>query len=248
MRRFLAVLLFSIATPVLAGEVAFQYSTISALMAGAYDGRLSVTDLLRRGDMGLGTFNGLDGEMVVLDGKAYQVKANGEAFVAPGESLLPFAVVAAFEAEREVDFPAGLDLASLEKVIEARVDQPGRILAIRIDGSFPAIKLRSVPAQSRPYRPLAEVITKDQAIFELAETEGTLVGFRFPPTSGGVNVPGYHFHFLTRDRRQGGHVLALTTSAGQALLDRLPRLEVMFPEDTTSASATAYDPKAGTGR
>lgn len=245
MRRIVLSLLFWISGPALAGDVAFQYSTISALMAGAYDGRLAVADLLRRGDLGLGTYNGLDGEMVILDGKAFQAGADGDVAAMPGETLSPFAVVTAFEGRTGLDFPAGLDLASLEKNIEARVAHPGRIVAIRVDGRFPSIKVRSVPRQSPPYRPLAEVITRDQAIFDLKDAEGTLVGFRFPPTAAGVNVPGYHFHFLTADRRRGGHVLALTTSAGRAGLDEVARLEVLFPEDVVSASGTAYDPKQG---
>lgn len=44
----------------------FQYSTLEALLGGVYDGEVTVGELLTHGDFGLGTFNSLDGEMIIL--------------------------------------------------------------------------------------------------------------------------------------------------------------------------------------
>src|SRR6476661_8800723 len=91
--RVLALVLFAAAAaPVRASEV-YQISTISSLLAGGYDGDTTVGELIRHGDFGLGTFNGVDGEMIVLDGQTYRATTDGLAHpVAPTE-LTPFAVV-----------------------------------------------------------------------------------------------------------------------------------------------------------
>lgn len=54
----------------------FQYNTLGALMAGLYGGTLTVGELLEHGDLGLGTLDSIDGELIVLDGKAYQAKGS----------------------------------------------------------------------------------------------------------------------------------------------------------------------------
>ena len=79
--------------------------------------------------------------------------------------------------------------------------------AIRLDGRFEFVRARSVPPQSPPYRPLTEVVL-EQHVFELTDVAGTMLGFRFPDYAEGIEVSGYHLHFLTDDRRRGGHVLS----------------------------------------
>ena len=56
----------------------FQYNTLGALMAGLYGGTMTVGELLEHGDLGLGTLDSIDGELIVLDGKAYQAKGSGD--------------------------------------------------------------------------------------------------------------------------------------------------------------------------
>jgi len=46
----------------------------------------------------------------------------------------------------------------------------------------------------------------------------------------GLGVPGWHWHFLTQDSSQGGHVLDLTLGAGTARVATLRRLELLLPE------------------
>ncbi len=48
--------------------------------------------------------------------------------------------------------------------------------------------------------------------------EGTLVGFWAPAYAQAVNVPGYHFHFLSEDRTFGGHVLDVRATSLVAAL------------------------------
>jgi acetolactate decarboxylase len=247
MRRF--VVLFAaalvLARPAGAGEVLYQHSTLSALMGGAYDGDLPVAELLRHGDTGLGTYQGLDGEMVVVDGKAYQVKFSGGAAVADARATTPFAQVVPFRPDGKVAIPAGLDLRGLERALDGSLANISRIQVVRMDGRFAGLRARSVAAQAAPYRVLTAIIPKEQAIFDMGEVEGSLIGFRFPPTAAGVNVPGWHFHFLTRDRTRGGHVLDLTTAAGEAALQEVAEWRVTLPAGIgATSSGTPYDPKS----
>ncbi|MCP8318695.1 MAG: acetolactate decarboxylase, partial [Candidatus Methylarchaceae archaeon HK01B] len=81
-------------------DILFQTSTISALLEGAYDGNMTYGELKKHGDFGLGTFNGLDGEMAGLDGTFYQVKDDGIAYPVDDSIKTPFALVTFFEADK----------------------------------------------------------------------------------------------------------------------------------------------------
>ena len=227
--RALMLVLFValLAVPARADDEVWQYSTIAALLAGTYQGALTVGELKTHGDLGLGTFNGLDGEMVVLDGKVWQVRTDGKPAEAADGVGVPFATVVHFAARQTIDIPAGLDFAGLTALLDSRIADPTLVQAVRIEGRFARLKVRSVPAQTPPYRPLTEVV-KDQAVFDLTDAVGTMVGFRFPPDLAGANVTGWHLHFLAADRRTGGHVLGVTTGAAQAALDPAVRLTVQL--------------------
>jgi acetolactate decarboxylase len=211
-----------------AEHVAFQAETLDALMDGRYDGDASIGDLLAHGDHGIGTTQGLGGELVVLDGRAFVVDGDGlVAPVAPSTST-PFAVVCRFAPSASVD-AAGLDLAALHDRIDALAPSGADVLAVRVDGRFADLRLRSVHAPTRPYPPLAEV-TAHQTEWSVTTAEGTLVGFRFPDATAGVEVPGYHLHFLSEDRLVGGHVLAATLVGGTIAVDGVDELHVELPD------------------
>jgi acetolactate decarboxylase len=209
-------------------HVLFQASTIGALLEGAYDGDVSFAELAERGDLGLGTFNALDGEMIGLDGRFYRASVDGEiSAVAPAE-LTPFAVMTRFEPSIELVFDEPLSHDDLLAAIDARLPRETPSCAVRVEGSFASVHGRSVPRQSPPYRPLAEVVA-DQHEFELNPGEGTMVGFRFPDYAQGIEVSGYHLHFITADRSRGGHVLDSRTEAVRVLLDPARDLHVELP-------------------
>jgi acetolactate decarboxylase len=209
-------------------HVLFQASTIGALLDGAYEGDLSFAELAEHGDLGLGTLNGLDGEMIALDGSFYRADVEGTIHrVGPGERT-PFAVVARFDAavDTEIDGPS-----SHEQLL-ARLDQlipPGAAsCAVRLDGAFELVHARSVPRQQPPYRPLTDVIA-EQHEFELADVEGTMLGFRFPSYAEGIEVAGYHLHFIDAARERGGHVLDSRPLSLRARLDPSNDLHVELP-------------------
>ena len=214
-----------------------QISTIDALLAGVYDGHLSCSDLVKNGNFGLGTFNGLDGEMIVLDGKVYQVKSDGRVYTPPPETTTPFAAVSNFEAEKTFEVKKGLDFEALKKRIDAEAPEMNIFCGVKIKGRFTRMKTRSVPGQKKPYPPLVEV-TKNQPVFNMENVSGTIVGFRCPAYVKGINVTGYHLHFLSDDLTQGGHILSFTADNGKISIDTYNKFFLILPEKNEAFDKT----------
>src|SRR5215210_2701941 len=206
----------------------FQTSTVEALLDGNYDGDLTFAELGARGDFGLGTFDALDGEMIGLDGAFYQVKADGRAYEVDEQTRTPFAVVTFFEPGRIETLDGPMDYAALQAHLDRNLADPTTVYAVRVDGDFDYVKTRSVPRQRKPYPPLAEVVER-QPTFELHDVAGSLVGFRFPLYAQGLNVAGYHFHFITSDRSAGGHVLEFRLARGELRVDSEAELQLELP-------------------
>jgi acetolactate decarboxylase len=209
-------------------HVLFQASTIGALLEGAYDGDLSFAELAEHGDLGLGTLNRLDGEMIALDGEFFRADVDGDVYPIAAEARTPFAVVTRFEPTIETRIEAELGHSELLERLDALVPAGAASCAIRLDGRFALVRARSVPAQSRPYRPLTEVVA-DQHVFELEDVTGTMLGFRFPAYVEGIEVAGYHLHFISEDRTRGGHVLDSRSHGLRARIDPSDDLHVELP-------------------
>ena len=206
-------------------HVLFQASTIGALLEGAYEGDVSFAELARRGDLGLGTLNGLDGEMIALDGRFWRADADGAIHPVAADERTPFAVVTRFQPSLEFELERPRDLLV---AVEERLPAGTPSCALRIDGTFERIRARSVPPQTPPYRPLADVIA-EQHEFELGPVEGTMVGFRFPDYAEGIEVAGWHVHFIAADRSRGGHVLDSRADAVGVRVDPSKDLHVELP-------------------
>ncbi len=207
-----------------------QISTIDALLAGVYDGPTRIAKLRALGDFGLGTVNGLDGELVAVDGRFYRVTADGLPRPLADDDLTPFAVVTTFELKEHMVVPAAIDFVGLERVLDRRLPSPNLFYAVRIEGHFKHMKTRSPQRQTPPYRPLAEAL-KTQSVFDLDDIEGVMVAFRCPPYVKGINVPGYHAHFLSADRKHGGHVLDFQVDQATLAWSELTELRLLLPTD-----------------
>lgn len=216
-------------------QVLFQASTVSALLDGRYDGDLTFRELGGQGDTGLGTLNALDGEMIALDGRFYRADAHGAVNEISPESRTPFAVVGWFEPDLgfEIEGVSGFD--DLVTRLEGLIPAETAALAVRIDGAFEGVTARSVPRQRRPYRPLTEVVA-GQNVFELPAGPGTLVGFRFPAYSEGIEIAGYHLHFIDQAREHGGHVLDLEIESATVKVETSSDLHVELPPGTDLGS------------
>lgn len=211
-------------------EVIYQFSTIEGLLQGIYDGNLTFRELKNHGDYGIGTFDSLDGEMIQVQGKFYQIKIDGVAYPVNDDQKTPFAVVSFFDRDDSFYIDQEVNYDKLTKLIDSKLPTKNIFYLIVIKGNFEYVKTRSVPSQSKPYVPLAKAV-EGQKIFEFNGVNGTLVGFRSPDYVGSINVPGYHFHFLTADEKAGGHVLELIIKNQNVEMDYTPDLFLDSPEN-----------------
>ena len=183
----------------------YQVSTATALVEGIYQGAVTVGALREHGDLGLGTFENLDGEMVVVDGRFYQVRSDGSVHECSDQVLSPFAVVTRFEPDATVTLPECPDLQHLTARFDGLRHTENVFFALRVDGHFDYIHARAM-CKTKEGVPLVQAAAV-QPEFEFHDVSGTLVGFWTPEYAKTLNVPGYHLHFISADRRLGGHLL-----------------------------------------
>jgi acetolactate decarboxylase len=210
------------------GHAVIQAGTIAALLDGHYDGDLRIGAVLERADLGIGTVQHLDGELVVVDGEAWVARGDGRIERVPGATRTPFVVACRFVAGATRAVSQPMSLAELCAALDELAPASEPVVAARVDGSFRDLRLRSVRAQHYPYPPLRDVVGH-QTEWTVDDARGTVVGFRFPDATSGIEVPGYHLHFLADDRAHGGHVLDLMLTAGEIAVDGEHELHVEVP-------------------
>jgi acetolactate decarboxylase len=208
----------------------YQYATINALMEGGFDGDITFQDLQKKGNFGIGTFNELDGEMIGFDSHFYQIKSDGKAYAVVPSQKTPFAVVTNFTKDKTVSVSQIADLKQLYVLLDSLSPNKNLYVGYKIKVKCQTIKTRSVSKQTKPY-PLMIDAVKNQSVFELQTISGTLVGFRFPEFMKGLNVPGYHFHFLSDDKKTGGHVLDLLGTDFKIEINYMADFELHIPDN-----------------
>jgi acetolactate decarboxylase len=214
-----------------------QVSTLSALQLGLYDGDVTFAQLAQVGDFGLGTFDGLDGEMIALDGTFYQARVDGSVQAVAPSTETPFANVHFFQSEQTIAVNQRLaNFRELQAYLAQQLPSQNQPYALKIRGAFPSVKIRSVAEQREPYPPLQAVI-EQQTVFDLPNINGTLVGYFMPDYLAGVASVGYHFHFLSDDRQHGGHLLDVGLTSAILEVDRLEQVVLLIPQ--TSLFQTA---------
>lgn len=187
----------------------FQNSLMTALLDGIYDGEMTIGELLGKGNFGIGTFDALDGEMIILDGICYQLRGDGTATVADLDQGTPFAVATNFVPRIKVAAPKGLKREELSAFIDEVEPSANYMYAVRITGRFSNVVTRTVVKQSKPYPPMAQAVGGDKELC-FNDVEGVIGGFRTPVFEKGISVPGCHVHFIDAERTSGGHVLDYT--------------------------------------
>ena len=207
----------------------FQVSTSTALVEGIYKGAVDIAQLRQHGDFGLGTFEGLDGEMVALDGRFYQVRSDGTVREAADSDLSPFAVVTRFQGEKSLGLPSCPDLGFLTSQMDKVRTSSNVFYAIRIDGAFDFVHTRAM-CKSEEGTPLV-VAAAHQPEFKMRNVRGTMVGFWSPEYAKTIEVPGYHLHFITDDRTVGGHLLECTGRDLAVCIQHVNDLQIALPEN-----------------
>lgn len=202
-------------------------SPVNAIVEGLYEQRIPFSELLQHGDFGLGTFDQLDGEMVLLDGEVFQIDATGAVNRIGREALTPFACVTFFKPMTEDAIPERLGWEAFQRRLEALMPSPNLFYAFRIEGVFDSVRARSVP-RTENYKPLVDA-AGSQSTFEFQDVRGTLAGFYTPAFMSSLNVPGIHLHFLSADRARGGHLLECSPAGVKVQVQFLSRLELGLP-------------------
>jgi acetolactate decarboxylase len=221
----------------------YQISTSTALVDGVAQGAVSVKTLLEHGDFGLGTFENLDGEMVILDGAIYQVRGDGSVKHREDDFEIPFAVVTRFQEEENFEAKGTTCLKDLELTCDSHRESNNLFYALKVDGVFEAVHARAVSSIASGKR-LVDA-AREQKEFYFGSIEGTLIGLWSPAYSRSFNVPGYHFHFISKDRTKGGHVLQCRARTLRVGFQMLCEYDVRLPNAGTFLSADlSKDPAA----
>lgn len=219
-------------------EILYQVSTIDALMLAVLDGVQPVGEIRKHGDFGIGGFDALDGEMIVLDGIVYQAKADGHIYLASDSQTSPLATVTYFDRDFAVTTDRAMNFSVLSSMSSSMLPSVNMVYAVRIHGTFPAMKVRAIPAQQKPYPTLAEA-AKSQSVYTYSDCNGTVVGIYTPVFFKGLNAVGYHIHFISDDRKNGGHILDFTLPANTTVeYDITPAFTMVLP---TSGAFTGVD-------
>ncbi|MCR4611996.1 MAG: acetolactate decarboxylase [Lachnospiraceae bacterium] len=214
-------------------DVLYQVDLLQSLTLGQYDGVITVEELAKHGDIGIGTFEGVNGEMIVLDGVVYQALGDGSVVVADSKEKVPYATVTYMDKDIEKkDFTAN-DISDLKNKLDEIVKENGinHFYMVRIDGKCNQIKVRSELKQQKPYKYLDEALSTDQREFVYDNSEGTIVGLYCPPYMDKLNSPGWHFHFISNDKKQGGHILELNGLSGNVAMDKFSELDMYCPDN-----------------
>ena len=214
-------------------ETLFQVALLQSLTFGDYYGSITASELKKNGDIGLGTFDALDGEMIVLDGVVYKAKGDGSVQIVPDSEKIPFSNVTFFDTDEKIDLKNITDIAGLKAILNEMVRKNGEnyFCIARIDGKFSKMNVRSEYSQKEPYKPLAKVLETDQTFFDFEDISGTVVALYCPPYMNSLNAPGWHLHFISSDRKKGGHILNLAVSDAELSLDYTKGFKMVLPDD-----------------
>ena len=199
-------------------ETLNQVALLQSLVQGYYDGIISAAAQKERGDIGIGTFDGVNGELIMLDGVIYRAAADGSVETVSDDEMIPFSNSTFFDVDGQIEVKDLKDFSAVTSELDKIVEANGKNLfyMVRIDGSFKSLKVRSEPKQEEPYKPLDEVLAAEQKEFDYEDLNGTVVALYCPDFMNGLNTPGWHLHFISEDRTKGGHVLGL--SVGEAVI------------------------------
>ena len=206
----------------------WQLSTSTAVVEGVFGGSLQVKDLADHGDFGIGTFEQLDGEGILLDGICWQARADGSVCRAPADEGIPFWVATHFEAQQRFSLSGVDSIEALGAQLDPQRPGANLFVAIRITGLFDEVLMRSVSKVPKGVGLLEA--SQDQTMVRRNNIRGTLAGFWSPEHTTSLNIPGYHFHFLADDHSSGGHVLDVQAAELQVELDLQSNLRLALPQ------------------
>lgn len=214
-------------------DTLYQVSLLQGLLQGDYNGSISIGELKACGDTGIGTFDRLNGELIMVDGVVYRAAGDGTVEVPSDDETIPFSNVTFMDADEEVSINNVASFDDLMEILNGKVAELGgnRFYMIRIDGVFNTVSARSEYAQDKPYEPLVVVLETDQTFFDMENVSGTVVGLYCPAYMSELNNAGWHLHFISDDRTSGGHVLDLAIEEAVITWDYTDNFEMILPDN-----------------
>lgn len=229
-------------------EEMYQVSTLTALSLGYTKPVIRVRDLLRHGDTGLGTFEDVNGEMIVVDGHCYQALSDGTVKEADPGLGVPFSSVTKLSGERMFALSDIESIDKLKEVLTVKIEENfglNSMNVVRIDGSFGKIDARSETPFESQHISLKDILDITQESFSLGACEGTIICVYYPDYMDGINAPGWHVHFISADHTKGGHVFELNIEHGEAMLDKISKIEIEFPSTPSFDTYTLTEASQG---
>ncbi|MBQ3834410.1 MAG: acetolactate decarboxylase, partial [Elusimicrobia bacterium] len=211
----------------------YQVSTLQALMQGYYYPVATARELKANGDFGIGCFESVNGELIMLDGVVYQAIYDGSVLVPEDSATIPYATVSFFKNDITETLAEILSMENLKEQMDNIVNKNGNNLFyfVRIDGTFDTIKYRSEYAQKEPYKPLAKAMETDQTFFSEKNVTGTIVGLYCPDFMDKLNSVGWHFHYISSDKKKGGHLLEVSAKNADVKLSKMTNFLMKLTEE-----------------
>ena len=214
-------------------ETIRQVSLLQGLTFGDYEGSRTVKEVKTMGDIGIGTFDALNGELIMLEGTIYRAAGDGSVEAVDDAETIPFCDVTFFDCDESETLTNIQGISELKEELNQTVSELGtnRFYFIRMDGTFNTMNVRSELAQTQPYKPLAKVLETDQTFFDYSDIKGTVVGLYCPDYMDRLNAVGWHFHFISDDRNSGGHILDLKFDQAELKWDYTDGFAMILPEN-----------------
>lgn len=213
----------------------FQVALLQSLMQGEYDGVITVGELKHYGDTGIGTFQSVNGELIMLDGVVYRALWDGSVEVVPDDETVPFSNVTFFDADIKKENVNTSSIKELKEILTSIAKGQGKnqFYMAKVKGLMPSMLVRSELAQEKPYKTLNVALETDQREFSYENINGTVVALYCPEYMDGLNTPGWHLHFVSDDGKKGGHVLELSTKNCEIELDIISEFAMVVPNRET---------------
>ena len=212
----------------------YQVSTLQALALGYSKEVIKVGELLGEGDTGLGTFEDVNGEMILMDGHCYRADQDGNVSEVSKDTGVPFAAVARIQGNQKFNLSSMSDIEAIRTELTRKIEENfglNSMHVVRIDGLFEKVDARSEAPYKSHHVTLKEMLGKTQKAFIFENIKGSLVGVYFPDYMDGINMPGWHLHFLSEDRKKGGHVFDVSLKEGEVKVDKITRIEINLPKE-----------------
>lgn len=196
-----------------------QIDAVTDLLHGNYESVTTVGEVFRGSVLGLGVADRLDGEIVSVDGDTWRIPASGIPEIAEPDLGMPFAISAEGGSPFTMEVPPGTTQEQIAAIVEQAIhrqhDYRHPIAAVRLDGTFTDVLLRTEHRQDPPFQHLDSVLRREVQ-FSFDHWQGTFVGFSFPQTNNDqITIPGLHLHAISQDRKSGGHSHRATSDAAQ---------------------------------